>query len=148
MTQDRIFRCQLIRPLISVMSLVSLLVCISHCSNGNSCRANADCANSEAAHAIAQVKCEFKEVYCLNDTCHGQCRSICIPVRTDVNPCDGGAVCAAANQYGNDFCTMLPVQCSSVADCPEYLPPMDGGISAWSCDDGVCTNPAWTYATH
>ncbi len=134
------------RPLVLALGAAWVLAGATDCGPGNSCSLNADCKDSQAAKDYAHVKCG-SEVYCLAGTCHGECVQICEPVRSDTNPCAGNRLCEPNGvQYGQ--CTILPIKCSTVADCPSYLPPTEAGPSAWSCTDGVCRNPAWTYATH
>lgn len=149
MIRERIFR--FLRNSAAASALLGIVFLEAMCESGgaggdNSCVVNADCADSPAADEIRQIKCE-SEVYCQAGTCKGECVEMCQPVRSDVNPCAGGRLCAPYG-FGGSFCSMLPVPCSSVADCPVYLPPSEGGTSAWSCTASVCSNPGWTYATH
>lgn len=113
----------------------------------NSCEVNADCGDSPAARDIRRKKCG-SEVYCSGGTCKGECLDWCQPIVTDTNPCEGGRLCAPQAGSPDSICTMLPVKCSSIEDCPVYLPPTESGPSAWSCNGGKCENPAWTYASH
>lgn len=114
-------------------------------ASGGACTVNADCADSEAAQAIDNVRCTGFEIYCLDGECHGDCGMACTAVRTDINPCPPPSLCNPEF----DVCKFVPLRCNSPSDCPVYLPPtLDGGTAAWSCDAGFCSYPDFQYATH
>jgi len=114
----------------------------------DSCKVNADCADSDTAAEWAQIKCR-SEVYCLSGRCKGHCLEPCEDVRTDMNPCTDGGLCAPEYNGAEDYsCTMLPIACDTREDCPRYRPTSDAGTSdEWACVDGVCSYPGLEYAT-
>ena len=114
-------------------------------TSGGTCATNADCADSSAAQALANVRCVGFEVYCVGGTCYADCASSCTAVRTDVNPCPSPRLCAPSL----GVCKIVPLRCQSSADCPVYLPLLDdGGAAAWTCDGGFCAYPGTEYGTH
>jgi hypothetical protein len=137
-------------------SLLALLVALpSGCGDSREgptrCRSNAECESSPEAEAIKDVLCGIKEAYCLNDTCHAECRELCSTVRVDTNPCESPGLCAPVKLGPADhteLCTMRPIACTTVDDCPSYLPPLSsGGTAEWTCERGVCAYPEFEYAT-
>jgi hypothetical protein len=116
---------------------------------GGECTVNADCVDSPAAQAIKDVRCAGRDIYCLDATCHAECTDTCEAIRTDVNPCAAPRLCVPFLGGATSFCSITPVKCSKVSDCPAYLPPTpNGDPGAWSCTDGVCAYPGFDYATH
>lgn len=86
----------------------------------------------------------FWESYCLNGECRARCEEECTPLRTDVNPCADGSICEP--QY--ELCHFRPLVCAAADNCPRYLPPLpDGGSGEWSCTNGRCAYPGFSYAT-
>jgi len=114
---------------------------------GGSCQVNADCANSPAAAALANVRCAGGEIYCWNAECYSDCMDTCTVVRTDVNPCPTPRICEPRFGGQQSFCAMTPAKCQTAADCPVYLPRVDGGPSSWSCEAGVCAYPGYEFPT-
>jgi hypothetical protein len=114
---------------------------------GGACQVNADCANSPAATALANVRCAGGELYCWNGECYSECTQTCTVVRSDVNPCPAPRICEARFGGQESFCAMTPAKCRSASDCPAYLPRVDGGQAAWSCQDGGCTYPGYQFPT-
>lgn len=114
---------------------------------GGPCGVNADCADSPAARALANVRCAGGEIYCLNGECHADCMDTCTVVRSDVNPCPSPRICTPKFGGATSFCAMTSVRCETAADCPAYLPLVDGGSGAWSCDDGGCAYPGYEFPT-
>ena len=111
------------------------------------CKVNADCADSEIAAEFAQTKC-ISEVYCLSGRCMGHCLESCEDVRTDMNSCTDGGLCAPENHGEFYLCTMLPIACDTREDCPRYTPTSDAGTpDEWACVDSVCSYPGLEYAT-
>ena len=112
------------------------------------CQLNADCVDSEAGRQAQILRCASTDLYCLNAHCSVECGKRCQVVVSDQNPCEAPRLCAPLAGSGVSFCTILPIKCASPADCPVYLPTTgDGGQSSWSCDNGICQYPGWTYAT-
>ena len=128
-------------------ALGCLALVIAACGKGDeslsdTCTVNADCADSNAARLLATAKCGFRELYCVDRTCHGDCAQPCTVVRTDTNPCEEGAMCAPPPRGDPTqlLCTMLPIPCAAVEDCPGVrLPLSDGGQAEWTCSEGECT---------
>lgn len=119
-------------------------------SNSVPCQRNSDCVSSpEAVNHRAQC---LQDVYCLAGVCHWECRSMCQPQRTDVNPCPNQALCATLKDSVDKsvlWCTMTPIECNTVEDCPSYTPPTEAGYpGAWTCDSGICAYPNLQYATY
>ena len=114
---------------------------------GGACQVNADCANSPAAAALANVRCAGGELYCWNGECYSDCTQTCTVVRSDVNPCPAPRICEARFGGQESFCAMTPAKCQSASDCPANLPRVDGGQAAWSCQDGGCTYPGYQFPT-
>jgi hypothetical protein len=111
---------------------------------GGACVTNADCVDSPAAKALANVRCTGWEAYCLSGLCHADCAISCTAVRTDVNPCPNPRFCTPSL----GVCKIVPIRCQSPSDCPVYLPPLsDGGTASWSCDAGFCAYTGVDYGT-
>lgn len=106
------------------------------------CRDDQDCTSSVAA--LRAGRCDPKDVYCAQGSCHAECLDPCRTVRSDANPCQGGLLCTHAAGQPEGFCSAKPVQCQSKADCPVFVP---AGTDAaeWTCEDDVCKHPGWTY---
>lgn len=116
----------------------------------NTCAVNADCLDSQAALDIEPIRCGPKDLYCLDGVCHGECREPCEVVRDDANPCNEHEHCVRYGGSGDaiSFCTIMPIPCAAVDECPAYRPVLpEGGQHEWSCDDGVCRYPGLEYAT-
>jgi hypothetical protein len=156
MLKDRISLCRRLVASLTCMIVGTLPACSGQgkssqsISSGASCQRNADCVSSpEAANHRAQC---LQDIYCLSGACHWECRSMCQPQRTDVNPCSNSAFCAP-NKDSVDksvqWCTLTPVECNTVSDCPSYLPPIEAGSAgAWTCDSGICAYPNLQYSTY
>jgi len=115
---------------------------------GGECTVNADCVDSPAAQAIKDVRCAGRDIYCLDAVCHAECTDTCEAIRTDINPCTAPRLCVPFLGGSTAFCSITPVKCTKVADCPAYLPPTaSGDPAAWSCTDGICSYPGFEYAT-
>lgn len=113
-------------------------------ASGGTCTVNSDCTDSPAAQALSGVRCLALETYCLDGTCYADCAGSCTVVRTDTNPCPPQRLCTRFPPV----CKIVPIRCSQAADCPSYLPPVaDGGVGAWSCEEGLCAYPGLVYAT-
>ena len=114
---------------------------------GGSCRVNADCADSAAAGDFKCVRCLATQVYCLAGVCHANCANTCQMLRTDVNPCSDGGLCAPlTDRIG--YCSVEPISCASAMNCPQYRPPdSSGAVQDWTCTDHVCRYPGISYAT-
>jgi len=108
------------------------------------CMRNADCANSEAARALENIRCAGIEIYCMAGLCKADCMQLCEEVREDVNPCDEPRLCAKS-ESGLSFCTILPIKCNDKSSCPGFLP---GSSDAWLCDEGACRYPGYEFSTH
>jgi hypothetical protein len=143
----------LIAAFVSIALMTVSLACSEEPRLDNKCSVNADCVRSQAAKDIENLRCGGgPDLYCLNGECHGECRTICEPVRTDVNPCPDLRLCAlpvgALSGDALSHCTITPIECETTRECPLYLPPLsDGGTSEWSCEDGVCRYPELEYTT-
>lgn len=150
MKSERTFQFRRLHRLLLALATAALPVfALASCNSGsgNDCSVNSDCVDSSAAEAIAEKKCP-SEVYCIDGTCHGECRTLCEPIRTDTNPCDGSRLCAPSTAEANvGLCTMKPIVCSSAAECPVYLAATDGASAEWTCEAGICFYPGWMYAT-
>lgn len=60
----------------------------------------------------------------------------------DINPCTDGSICQTL--FG--LCRFRPLSCVVAENCPQYLPPQpDGGTGEWSCTDGKCAYPGFSY---
>jgi hypothetical protein len=126
------------------------LACDGEDGLSNTCNVNADCVDSQAAKDIEPIRCGPKDLYCLEGTCHGECRELCEVVRDDMNPCSEPRHCVRQGDSSDalSFCTIMPIPCDTADDCPAYrtvLP--EGGQGEWSCDDEVCRYPGVEYAT-
>lgn len=119
--------------------------------SSNACSVNSDCANSQAAIDASELKCLDHEVFCQERRCHARCGSICIVARSTENPCETG-ICVPTGQEtpgARSYCSVLPVSCSSPKTCPAYRPLDDAGTQhEWSCEDGVCVYPGFSFLTH
>jgi hypothetical protein len=114
---------------------------------GGSCEVNADCTDSEAARRVKNVRCAGLELYCDDGLCTAACQRSCTVVRTDMNPCPATQICAPRFGGAASFCSMVPTRCESEADCPLYLPPVDGGTSSWTCREGTCSYLGYSFPT-
>jgi hypothetical protein len=113
---------------------------------GKTCHANSECEGSPAATDLSRVRC-IGEVYCADGQCHGDCRTRCEQVRSDVNACSDGAICVPFDSAAA-FCSHLPVQCQSAEQCPAYRPVDAGGQQdQWKCEAGLCTYPGFSFST-
>lgn len=117
-------------------------------ATGGECSTNAECVNSPAAKALANVRCAGRDIFCLDSVCHAECTKTCVVARSDVNPCPAPRLCVPNLSGSVAFCSITPTSCATVADCSAYLPPTaDGSERAWACTDGLCTYPGFEYAT-
>lgn len=115
---------------------------------GGACILNADCANSPAAEEAKGLRCVGRELYCLDGTCHAGCAATCEVVRSDINPCPEPRLCAAAVGGSLSLCVITPVSCMTAENCPTYRPvDATGNQGAWTCVDGLCVYPGFTFAT-
>jgi hypothetical protein len=117
------------------------------------CQTNAECVASPEAEAIKNYLCGPREAYCLDGGCHAECRESCTVARSDTNPCPYPGQCERVQFAPADpilgFCTARPIACTTVDNCPDYLPPLpSGGTGEWTCEGGLCTYPEFEYATH
>lgn len=115
---------------------------------GGACTVNNDCTASPAAMESGKYGC-INEVFCLDGVCHGDCTITCSMVRTDINPCPAPRICTALPGSGpTTVCKITPIPCTTAATCPRYLPSFpDGGTGEWSCTDGICRYPGFSYST-
>ncbi len=116
------------------------------CGKSNQCTSHADCYNSQVAEDLG--RCAPIEVYCSNRTCRATCGQICTTANSAVNACsDPELLCNDATTPAEiNFCTALPIACTSVDDCPLYRPPDAQGIQHdWTCERGLCRYPGFRY---
>ena len=107
------------------------------------CSVDSDCANSIAAAKYSRAG--PIDVWCNKGKCFAAERLACEAVRSDFNPCPSGEFCAPLGQYGT-YCTLLPIDCSDVANCPAFRPLDSNGVQAdWSCASGICWYPGLEY---
>lgn len=110
------------------------------CRSGNTCSENADCAG----YATQAGRCAG-ESGCSDGVCQAACSGNCKVARADENPCPEAQICtyAATTVYEEGGkCTNLPISCTTTEDCPLYRPRTD---ASWTCVEGVCRFPGYTY---
>jgi len=97
---------------------------------------------------MENIRC-FWESYCLNGECRAWCSDQCALLRTDVNPCADGSICVTSfGEPMTGLCHFRPLVCVAAENCPQYRPPLpDGGSGEWSCTDGRCAYPGFSYPT-
>ena len=115
---------------------------------GGSCLLNEECRDSPASRAEPDLRC-IRENYCLGGICHSECTSVCTAVRADINPCPTPWLCTQLPASGGtSVCKIVPIVCETADTCPKYKPPMpDGGLSDWTCENGICRFPGFEYPT-
>jgi hypothetical protein len=135
------------------LGLVWCMLSAAGCSSkqeGPPCVTHDECWSSGVGEALG--RCAPKEMVCDQGTCSGSCAQACETIQADVNPCDDAQlVCNDARDLsaiaaGIVHCTGVEIACSSVDQCPLFLPPApEGSVAAWSCEAGVCRYPGFSY---
>lgn len=134
---------------VMVLALTLAPMNLSCADDEDSCRTNAECEDSDVARSLAKIKCP-SEVYCLNGKCDGACNPSCKDVRSDLNSCGDAGLCVPLPGSGDDpsgLCSLRPIECTSADECPAFKPATAADGGKWSCDDGICSYPGYTYAT-
>jgi hypothetical protein len=129
--------------------LPAILICAASCVLASACvepRCNSwgDCAGVKYSDP---ERCFPAESICERSVCTRTCRPQCETVLADFNACEEPLICSSSPNTPIGGCTALPISCSSVDDCPSYLPPTGSGDgSGWACIDGSCRYPGYQYA--
>lgn len=128
--------------LVTFAAVAALGIGLCSCSS-NSCTTHRECLQSPAAEEVG--RCAPKEAYCSDGECAASCAKLCTIVEPTFDPCGAGLLCneSASRRVELPYCTGAPIECSTPADCPLYLP-SDAG--AWACVDGECRFPDFRYA--
>lgn len=124
---------------------MAILIGLGSCETSDEefpCSTPKDCAG----FSLELGRCS-SEVYCEDGRCAGDCVQSCEVVDPYFNPCEeSGQICNEPKfspEQGLWSCTVFPIRCDEVNDCPVFLPSADG---AWTCTENVCQFPGFTYA--
>ena len=112
---------------------------------GGKCEVNEDCVDSKAVRAFDNYRCGPIDYYCLGAKCHAACEDRCTDVAGTATSCQEPRVCAP-RRSGESACSMKPVTCETLSDCPVSVPPA-AAPGEWACEAGVCVFPGWDYPT-
>lgn len=107
-----------------------------------------DCQSSDEANALRPCDNDGQgakihvNTQCVEGRCRVECAKTCIPAGT----CGPGAVCETppgiAPSSVMRSCMKNPIACNDASECPLETP----GEGEWSCTEGFCRFPGFSYA--
>lgn len=110
-----------------------------------SCRTTDDCYLNP--NGEPRERCSPTDTFCKDGSCLSDCAKTCsVDLDGVVSPCDTGLICNLPMDVGPSsptffHCTRYPIACKEAANCPLVRP----GTGAWTCVEGLCRFPGFSY---